>query len=272
MIPRSLLVSILISIVPGSLSADEGVGHHHPKGERLKVLSFSGTGWYRHPETAAINRWLVLLGDKKGFDVDVSEDGKDLRPKQISRYQVIILNNANELVTILSEDERKSVEDWYAGGKGIVALHAALVHQQDWKWLSDLGGCDFDSDSEYLKAKVVVDPAAKEHPAVQGHGDSFWYTADWTNHTQTVTGLPGFHVLLRVDETTYDPVRDFFKKRNGKAMGKDHPVAWINENGGGRFFYTELGHDVPSLDTSFGRRHVTEAVRWAAGRKANKQP
>ena len=150
--------------------ADEGVGHHHPKGERLKVLSFSGTGWYRHPETAAINRWLVLLGDKKGFDVDVSEDGKDLRPKQISRYQVIILNNANELVTILSEDERKSVEDWYAGGKGIVALHAALVHQQDWKWLSDLGGCDFDSDSEYLKAKVVVDPAAKEHPAVQGHG------------------------------------------------------------------------------------------------------
>jgi hypothetical protein len=146
------------------------------------------------------------------------------------------------------------------------------VHQQDWKWLSDLGGCDFDSDSEYLKAKVVVDPAAKEHPVVQGHGDSFWYTADWTNHTRTVTGLPGFQVLLRVDESTYDPVREFFKKRNGKAMGKDHPVSWINENGGGRFFYTELGHDVRSLDTSFGRRHVTEAVRWAAGIKEMKQP
>ena len=55
-------------------------------------------------------------------------------------------------------------------------------------------------------------------------------------------------------------------------MGKDHPVAWINENGGGRFFYTELGHDVRSLDTSFCRRHVTEAVRWAASRKAKKQP
>jgi len=31
-------------------------------------------------------------------------------------------------------------------------------------------------------------------------------------------------VLLRVDETTYEPVRDFFKTRGGKPMGADHPM------------------------------------------------
>ena len=73
-------------------------------------------------------------------------------------------------------------------------------------------------------------------------------------------------VLLRVDESSYEPVREYFKTRGGKAMGKDHPAAWVREHGGGRFFYTELGHDLRSLDTVFGRKHVVEGVRWAAGK------
>ena len=67
-----------------------------------------------------------------------------------------------------------------------------------------------------------------------------------------------------MDESTYDPVRDYFKERGGKAMGTDHPIAWLHQNEGGRFFYTELGHDVRSLDTDFGRQHIIEAIKWAA--------
>ena len=72
---------------------------------------------------------------------------------------------------------------------------------------------------------------------------------------------------MRLDESTYEPVRPYFKERGGKPMGKDHPTAWVHEAGpdGGRFFYTELGHDLRSLDTPFGRQHVAAAVRWAAG-------
>ena len=57
------------------------------------------------------------------------------------------------------------------------------------------------------------------------------------------------------------------QEREGKAMGEDHPVAWIREHGGGRFFYTELGHDVPSLDTTFGRQHIIEGILWTAKTK-----
>ena len=165
---------------------------------------------------------------------------------------------------MLDEKQRKAVEDWYAQGGGIAALHAALVHQTEWKWLSALGGCDFNSDSEFLEAKVVVDPDATNHRAVKGHGDSFLYTADWTNHTESVTGKPGFQVLLSVDESTFDPVREYFKTRGGKPMGKDHPIAWTNTLNDGRFFYTELGHDVDSMETPFGRQQIIEAIRWAA--------
>jgi type 1 glutamine amidotransferase len=174
------------------------------------------------------------------------------------------MNNCNELTTLLDENQRRAVEEWYKAGGGIVALHAALVHQTTWTWFNELAGCDFNSDSEYLEAMVAVDPAAKDHPAVKGFGSAFKIKADWTNHDRSVTGLPGIQVLLRVDESTYEPVRPYFKTRGGKPMGEDHPVAWINTLNDGRFFYTELGHDLRSLKTPFGRNHIMEAIRWAA--------
>lgn len=227
------------------------------------VLVFSGTGWYRHPEVPAINGWLSRLQDDLGMQIDVSETPGDLQ-RILRNYDVLVLNNANELVSLLNESQRHAIEEWYAKGGGIVAVHAVLVRQQDWPWMYNLGGCDFNSDSEFLEATIVVDPAAKDHPAVKGWGMKFKYKADWTNHDRSVTGLKGFQVLLRVDESTYEPVRDYFKTRGGKAMGKDHPIAWLHTNGGGRFFYTELGHDVRSLDTPFGRQHIIEAIKWAA--------
>ena len=250
--------------------------HAHEHGEEkaqkkdakapIKVLVYSNTAYYRHPEVPAMNRWLVLTGDKHGMEMDVTEHWRDLKPKVLAKYDVLLLNNANKLSEVIPEQQRKSVEAWYRSGKGIMGIHASLVKQQDWPWLVEIGGCDFDSDSDYLKAKVTVDSAAADHPAVQGFGKEFWYTADWTNHTESVTGKPGFQVLLRVDESTYEPVRPYFQERGGKAMGKDHPIAWTNTSQGGRFFYTEIGHDVRSLNTKFGIQHVMDGIKWAAGK------
>jgi len=236
-----------------------------------KVLLFSGTGWYRHPEIPAINGWIVRFAAAHGIRVDVTETGRDFE-KILDEYPVVIMNNSNTLDKILDEKQRAAFEAWYAKGGGIVALHAVLVRQSGWPWLQQLGGCDFNSDSDFLKAKVNVDAGARKHPAVRGHGDSFWYSADWTNHDRSVTGLPGVQVLLRVDESTYEPVRDRFKTRGGKPMGKDHPIAWTRDIGGGRFFYTELGHDVRSLDTPFGRQHLLEAIRWVGRAAVSEKP
>ena len=58
-------------------------------------------------------------------------------------------------------------------------------------------------------------------------------------------------------ETTYTPVRDYFKTRNGKAMGADHPIAWTHEPAtGSRFFYTAFDHDLRTLSTTFVCQHI----------------
>jgi len=265
MIRRSF---VLISVMMSSVLGHEGRKKVSKDDDRIKVLCYSNTAYYRHPEIPALNRFLVILGEKHGIDVDVTEHHKDLRPRELSKYDVLLLNNANQLTDLIPEAERKSVEAWFKRGGGIVGLHAALVKNDKWKWLTQLGGCDFDSDSKFMPAKVIVDTESKDHPAVSGAPAEFTYSADWTNHTRSVTGLPNFKVLLRVDESSYEPVRPYFQKKGGKAMGKDHPICWTHEPPGeGKFFYTELGHDVRSLDTKFGRQHVVEAIKWAASTK-----
>jgi type 1 glutamine amidotransferase len=230
-----------------------------------RVLVFSRAGWYRHPEIPRTNGWLVRLGQENGFIVDVTESPEDLKPALLKAYRVLVLNNANELGTVLDDKQKQAVADWFHQGGGIVGLHAALVHQTGWPWLNQLAGADFNSDSDFTKARVIVDPDAREHPAMKGQGPEFTYSADWHNHDRSVTGQPGFRVLMRLDESTFVPVRPYFQKLGGKPMGKDHPAAWTHEAEGSRFFYTELGHDLRSLDTPFGRQHVTAAIRWAAG-------
>ena len=239
----SITLLIWAIVAGGAAHAQNRYREHTPSKAGLRVLCFSGTGWYRHPDIPAVNHWLA-------------------------DYQVLLLNNANTLDKVFNEEQRGIIQAWYAQGGGIVGIHAALVRQEEWPWLHELAGCDFNSDSDFLEARIVVDPEAAEHPAVKGHGESFLYKADWTNHTKSVTGLEGVQVLLRVDEKSYEPVRDYFQTRDGKAMGDDHPIAWTRLHGGGRFFYTELGHDVPSLDTEFGRQHIIEGIQWAANAKS----
>ena len=83
-----------------------------------------------------------------------------------------------------------------------------------------------------------------------------------------LTGQPGVKVLLRLDETTFEPVREKFQQMNVKPMGGDHPAAWIRETEGGRFFYTAIGHDARVLNSDFGRQHLLAALRWTAGETA----
>ena len=237
-----------------------------PENGALRVLVFSNAGWYRHPEIPRTNGWLVRLGQEKGWTVDVTETPGDLNPDRLAAYKVLVLNNANELGKVLNDAQKTAIAAWFRKGNGIVGLHAATVHQKGWPWLNELAGADFDSDSDFSRARLVVDTGAKDDPAVKGQGAEFFYSADWHNHDQSVTGRPGFRVLLRLDESTFTPVRPYFQERGGKPMGKDHPAAWTHEDQGGRFFYTELGHDLRSVDTPFGRQHVSAAVSWAAGR------
>ena len=89
-----------------------------PADKPLRVLVFSGAGWYRHPEIPRTNGWLVRLGQERGFVVDVTETPGDLTADRLAAYRVLVLNNANELGKLLDDTQKKAVEGWSRTGAG----------------------------------------------------------------------------------------------------------------------------------------------------------
>ena len=64
-------------------------------------------------------------------------------------------------------------------------------------------------------------------------------------------------VLATLDEASY----------TGGGMGADHPIVWAHETaGGGRAFYTAMGHTSESYDEAPFRQHLVAALRWVAHR------
>ena len=69
------------------------------------------------------------------------------------------------------------------------------------------------------------------------------------------------HVLLSVDERTYDP-----RGYGGAPPMGDHPIAWCREYDGGRSFYTALGHKAEYWTEPLLLGHVLHGIEMAAGR------
>ena len=228
------------------------------------VLVYSKSAWYEHATTSATNHWFMHFGWDNGVNIDQTDDPMKFNLDDLSRYQVLVLNSTTDFGKDLNEEQRASLIAWFRQGRGIVAVHAAAVNHGVWDWYAELVGCDFEADSDRMPARLVIDPAAAEHPAVKRFAPEIWINEEWLCFDRAVTGQPDVQVLMRLDESTYQPVRDKFLEMNAKPMGADHPAAWTRETQGGRFFYTIIGHDCRVLNSEFGKRHMLEALRWAA--------
>ena len=226
------------------------------------VLLFIKPAWYRHASLDSLAHWFQHFGWDHGFNVDTTDHPEIFNSDDLGRYDVVVFLSTTDLGNALNDDQKASLAEWYRKGHGIVALHAAAVHHQTWDWWARLVGCDFNSDSDRSRARLLVDPEASNHPAVKGHSPDLWIEEEWLCYDRSVSDIPGVKVLLRLDESTYEPVRKKFQGNGGKPMGKDHPAAWCREMDGGRFFYTALGHDVRALSTPFGRQHLLGGLSW----------
>jgi type 1 glutamine amidotransferase len=141
-------------------------------------------------------------------------------------------------------------------GKGVVALHHAIVDYTSWPWWHQevIGGKYFEKPrpghgaSKYKHdVPLVARPArgSEKHPIVRGLGELVTtdecYSGMW--HSPRIT------VLMETDSPC-----------------NDRPVVYLGPRSEFRAVYIQLGHD------SFTHRHpgyrtlVRNAVAWAAGR------
>jgi uncharacterized protein len=138
-----------------------------------------------------------------------------------------------------------------AGGGAWLGIHGAATTEYGWPYFAGLAGARFDRHPAEQTATVTVEDP--DHPATSHLPRAWTWYDEW--YAFRANPRPRVRVLLTVDEATYD----------GGTMGADHPVAWCHEYGGGRCFYTALGHAARCYAEPAFLRHLGGAVQWLTG-------
>lgn len=233
----------LVACAGWSTEAPAGGG-----GPAVHVLVFSRTLGYRHdsiPDGVAAVR---ALGQQHGFAVDATEDAGRFTPAGLAPYRaVVFLSTTGD---VLEGAQRDALRAFVHGGGGFVGVHAASDTLYDWPWYGGLVGAYFARHPAIQPASVRVEDAG--HPSTQGLPNPWRWTDEWYDFR--ANPRPDVHVLLAVDESSYD----------GGGMGADHPVAWYHDYDGGRAWYTALGHVREAYADPAFRAHLLGGIAYAA--------
>ena len=218
----------------------------------LAVLVFTKTAAYHHEAIPDGVRALEELGKENGWKVVAAQDANVFSDKGLAGFDVVVF-----LMTtgdVLDAGQQAAFERFMEKGKGYVGIHSASDTEYDWPFYGSLVGAYFRSHPEIQQGTYRVED--REHPATR-HLPSPWMRRDELYSFRS-NPRGKVHVLLSLDEASYVP--------GEHAMG-DHPAVWCQElEGGGRSFYTSLGHTKESYSDPLFRKHLSSAIAWAARR------
>ena len=245
----TLVAIVVIAMTAGgAASADRTSARQAQDDDHFRALIFSRTAAFRHTECIPQGTTRIAqMSVKYGFDVDATENAGQFTDANLANYDVVIF-----LCTtgdVLNANQQAAFERYIQAGGGYAGIHSGSDTEYDWAWYGGLVGAYFRDhpgvagvNSQFQVATMNVEDRrtdATRHLGPTWTREEEWYNFR-TNPRDTV------HVLLSVDESTYDP------------RGYSVP-------GGGRSFYTALGHKGVYWNEPQLLRHVLGGIRMAAG-------
>jgi type 1 glutamine amidotransferase len=216
------------------------------------LLVFIGVekGKGRHDVTPTAIESIRELVVKDGFDIHVTEDPAVFTQEQLKKYTAVILLNARG--DVLNDNQQSAFQKYLKNGKGVAILHAGLLAEEEWPWLTKLTGARFTDHPKIQEATVML--ADKTNIINKGLPDSWTHHDEWYNFDVLPEGCT---ILLLVDEATYE----------GGKHGDHHPIAWCNEFEGARMFYTAMGHTEESWHDAIFMKHILGGIRYVINGK-----
>lgn len=234
---------------PGPATAQDRPGPPPARDDRPRVLVFSKTAGFRHGSIPVGIATMRELGREHGFLVQATEDSAWFEPEKLARFDaVVFLNTTGD---VLDDEQQRTFEAFIRAGKGYVGVHSAADTEYDWPWYGKLCGAWFKTHPRIQPADLNVEN--RTFPATSFLPEVWKRTDEWYVYRESPR--PNVQVLLSLDESSYE----------GGGMNGDHPIAWYQEFDGGRSFYTGGGHTDESYKEPLFRKHLAEAVMWAAG-------
>jgi len=232
-----LLIGLAMSGCSASPPATEG-----------QLLVFTKTEGFRHDSIEDGVAAIRQLGETLQFTIEQTEDANRFTPDELATFDAIVFLNTTG--DVLGDTHQAAFRDYIHGGGGFIGIHAAADTEHDWPWYNVLVGAHFESHPAIQEATITV--TDNTHPATHDLPTPWIRTDEWYNFRQPVP--TSARVLLRIDEASY----------TGGTVGGEHPMAWSQDIGAGRSFYTGLGHTSESYTEPLFLTHLGGGICWAA--------
>ncbi len=250
---RPLIALVTAAVALGSFAATVSAA------DMGRVLIYSGSTGYRHDSIPAGVEAMKAIASKLGYACDATEDPAVFTAEKLAGYHAIVFVST-------TTDPKKPESDWFVGerrealvgflksGKGVVGIHAAGDSHYHWGWYGQLMGGYFERHPKGTPkgTLTVLDakhPATARLPRTITRNDEWYYYKDFD---------PTVRVLITVDPGTIG---------DGEADVNPNPVVWSKEFGGGRVFYSGLGHTSESYSEPYMVELLTGGLKYALGKK-----
>lgn len=266
-------------------SAGFALAKRLPAAPTKSVLVFTKSSGFEHEVVKHINGkpslmddTITALGDKHGFQVGVTKDGRIFDEKKFYDYSAVVFFTTGDLTTLgtdgkppMSPEGKQKLLDAIHKGMGFVGIHAAAdtFHPQpDPKDLSNRYIAHGDQQDPYLKmlgAEFIIhgsDPRLQDanlivndpkFPGLESVSSPVSLKEEWYSLKDFQDDL---HVILTLDT----------KGMHGACYDRaPYPVSWARMHGRGRVFYTAIGDRPENWKNEFFLDLLGGGIRWAIG-------
>lgn len=248
-----------------------------PKKPRKVLVCSLATG-FCHQVIPHVQVVMDTLAASGAFEVTHSNNIESFAPEQLSQFDAVVLNNTctkrpnrNWFIDVLAEDKsltqterqqraaelEKSLLDFVASGKGIVAIHGAIVFLNESQEFSRMMGGSFDKHPKLQTMTLnLVEP---KHPLLKAFGGKPFTHLDEPYLFNKAYQDKPFRPLLEMDvDALNDPTR--------KVMRGDRRfVSWIKPYGKGRVFYCSPSHRPETFERSEFLHFLLDGIQYALG-------
>src|SRR6266852_1521142 len=248
------------------------------------VLVFTKSSGWEHDvvkrvggQPSLVDDTVNELGNKHGFKVGVTKDGRIFDSKELHSYAAVAFFTTGDLTTLgtdgkppMSLKGKQALLDAVRNGMGFVGVHAAsdtfhtlpdpedrsnryIAHgEMEDPYLRMLGG-EFiihGREPRLQDANLIVnDP---KFPGLERVTSTVSFNEEWYSMKDFT---PDLHVILTLDT----------QGMKGECYQRaPYPVTWARQHGRGRVFYTAMGDRPENWKDEFFLKVLDGGIRWAA--------
>ena len=244
-----------------------------------RLLLVTDSGGFVHDSVGLAEEILKEIGPKNGFTVTCFRFTREPNEEVLAKYSEAFrrvtklpvekencgrvnketLKNFDVVLFFttgnpLTKDELTDLQDWVKAGGAFAGTHCATDTLYNTTYGELIGGY-FVNHPWHQKIKVTVEDP--KHAAAAGFKTGDEITDEIYQFRDAPYSREKLHIIMSVDNSSIDT-----NKKDVVRKDKDFAIAWCQEYGKGRSFYTSLGHNKHVWKDERFQQHLFGGLKW----------